>query len=183
MKGKVSGRTSHPTHLSSLEPQPFFRVGIGNDLHRLAPGRKLVLGGVTIPFKLGPVGHSDGDVLVHALCDALLGAAALGDIGQLFPNTSPRWRNASSLLFLRHVWRLLDKAGWRIVNVDATVGLERPKLGPFIRQMRARLAACLSIEPRQVSIKAKTGEALGAIGRGEAVRADAIALLEMVSKA
>jgi len=154
------------------------RVGIGNDLHRLAEGRKLILGGVRIPFDRGPVGHSDGDVLAHAICDALLGAAHLGDIGRHFPNTSPQWKNASSLLFLRHVRRLLDAAGYSIVNIDATVGLERPKLAPHIPPMEKKVAAALGLKPGQVSVKAKSGEGLDAVGRGEAIRADAVALIQ-----
>ena len=118
-----------PADVSQLYPR-WYRMGIGNDIHRLAEGRKLILGGVHIPFDKGPVGHSDGDVLAHAICDALLGAARLGDIGRHFPNTSPEWKNASSLLFLRHVRQLLDAAGYSIINIDATVGLERPKLAP-----------------------------------------------------
>jgi len=153
------------------------RVGIGNDLHRLAPGRKLVLGGVRIPFDRGPVGHSDGDVLIHAICDALLGAAALGDIGRHFPNTSPRWKDASSLLFLNHVRRLLADAGYGIVNIDATVGLERPKLASYIPRITRKLASALGIKAGQVSVKAKSGEGMDAVGRGEAIRADAIVLL------
>ena len=121
-------------HVPPLPPAEH-RVGYGNDLHRLAEGRKLILGGVRIPFDKGPVGHSDGDALAHAICDALLGAACLGDIGRHFPNTSPQWKNASSLLFLRHVRELLDAAGYSIVNIDATVGLERPKLAPHIARM------------------------------------------------
>lgn len=158
--------------------QHSYRVGIGNDIHRLAAGRKLVLGGVKIPFDKGPVGHSDGDALAHALCDALLGAAALGDIGRHFPNTAPRWRNASSLLFLRHTRKLLAQAGYTILNIDATVGLERPKLSPHIPHMIQKVATALGIKPGQVSLKAKTGEGLGSVGRSEAIRADAIALLE-----
>ncbi len=175
-----SGRPS--IHNSAFIIQNSFRIGIGNDLHRLAPGRKLILGGVRIPFEKGPVGHSDGDALAHAICDALLGAAALGDIGRHFPDTSPQWRNASSLLFLRHVRQLLDRAGYAIVNVDATIGLERPKLAPHIPRMAKKIAAALGIKPWQVGVKAKTGEGLGAIGRGEAVRADAIALLRSARK-
>ena len=155
-----------------------FRVGIGNDLHRLADGRKLILGGVRIPFDKGPVGHSDGDVLAHAICDALLGAARLGDIGRHFPNASPQWKNASSLLFLRHVRQLLDAAGYSIVNIDATVGLERPKLAPHIPSMEKKVAAALALKPGQVSVKAKSGEGLDAVGRGEAIRADAVALIQ-----
>jgi len=154
------------------------RVGIGNDLHRLADGRKLILGGVRIPFEKGPVGHSDGDVLAHAICDALLGAARLGDIGRHFPNTSPQWKNASSLLFLRHVRQLLASAGYRIINIDATVGLERPKLAPHIPAMEKNVAAALALKPGQVSVKAKSAEGLDAVGRGEAIRADAVALIQ-----
>ena len=153
-------------------------IGIGNDIHRLEPGRKLILGGVRIPFAKGPAGHSDGDALVHAIADALLGAAAMGDIGRHFPDTSPKWHNASSLLFLRHIRMLLDRAGLAIVNVDSTVGLERPKLAPHIPRMQRKIASALGIKPAQVSVKAKSGEGLDAVGRGEAVRADAIALLE-----
>jgi 2-C-methyl-D-erythritol 2,4-cyclodiphosphate synthase len=154
-------------------------VGIGNDLHRLAPGRKLILGGVHIPFDQGPVGHSDGDVLAHAICDALLGAARLGDIGRHFPNTAPRWKNASSLLFLRHVRELLEAGGYQIVNIDATVGLERPKLAPHIDVMEKKVAQALALKAGQVSVKAKSGEGLDAVGRGEAIRADAVALIQV----
>lgn len=157
------------------------RVGIGNDIHRLADGRKLIIGGVHIPFEKGPVGHSDGDVLAHAICDALLGAAHLGDIGRHFPNTSPQWKNASSLLFLSHVRELLDAAGYRIVNVDATVGLERPKLAPHTSAMEKKVAAALGLKPEQVSVKAKSGEGLDAVGRGEAINSVAIALIQAVS--
>jgi 2-C-methyl-D-erythritol 2,4-cyclodiphosphate synthase len=153
------------------------RAGIGNDLHRLIPGRKLILGGVRIPFAKGPAGHSDGDALAHAVCDALLGAAALGDIGRHFPNTSPEWRAVSSLLFLRQVRKLLRDAGYAIVNVDATVGLERPRLSPYIPRMQKKLARALGLSEGEVSVKAKTGEGVDALGRGEAVRADAVALI------
>jgi 2-C-methyl-D-erythritol 2,4-cyclodiphosphate synthase len=155
-----------------------YHVGIGIDLHRLARGRRLVVGGVVIPFEKGPVGHSDGDALAHALVDALLGAAALGDIGQHFPDSSPKWLNTSSLVLLRHVRKLLKRGGYSIVNIDATVGLERPKLAPYIPRMRKKLAVALGIETRQVSVKAKTGEGLDAVGRGEAVRADAVAMIQ-----
>lgn len=154
------------------------RIGFGNDVHRLEAGRKLILGGVRIPFEMGSAGHSDGDALAHAVCDALLGAAALGDIGTHFPDTSPRWHNASSLAFLRHARVLLQKSGYRIVNLDATVGLERPHLRPHIPLMRKRLAQALGISVDQVSVKAKTGEGKDAVGRGEAIRAEAIALVE-----
>ncbi|MGH9402014.1 MAG: 2-C-methyl-D-erythritol 2,4-cyclodiphosphate synthase [Terriglobia bacterium] len=156
------------------------RVGIGNDLHRLIAGRKLIVGGVRIPFEKGPAGHSDGDVLSHAICDALLGAAALGDIGRHFPDTSSEWCNASSLVFLRRVRQMLDEAAYRIVNLDVTIGLEQPKLAPHVAAMRAKVARALGIGIEQVSVKAKTGESLGAIGRGEAIRADAVALIELI---
>lgn len=154
------------------------RIGIGNDVHRLAPGRKLILGGVRVPFEKGPVSHSDGDALAHAVTDALLGAAALGDIGRLFPNTSRRWKNASSLEFLRRAREMLARAGFRVVNVDASVSLERPKLAPHIPRMKKRLAAALGLRPEQISVKAKTGEGLDAVGEGRAIRCDAIALIE-----
>lgn len=166
-------------HKSQFTIHQSFRVGIGNDIHRLAPGRKLILGGVRIPFKKGPVGHSDGDALAHAVCDALLGAAALGDIGTHFPNSSSKWRNVSSLLFLRHTRRLLRQAGYAIVNVDSTIGLERPKLAPYILRMRKKLAAALGIRVEQISVKAKSGEGVDAVGRGEAIRADAVGLLRI----
>ena len=171
--------TSRSIQNSEFRIQNFFRVGIGNDIHRLAPGRKLILGGVRIPFEKGPVGHSDGDALAHAVCDALLGAAALGDIGRHFPDSSPKWRGVSSLLFLRHARKLLEQAGFTIVNVDATIGLERPKLAPHIPLMRAKVARALGLKPEQVSVKAKTGEGVDAVGRGEAIRADAIVLIRV----
>jgi len=181
-RGRESSSTgAHLTPLPAGRPPSVslaYRVGLGNDLHRLAKGRKLILGGVHVPFDQGPVGHSDGDVLAHAICDALLGAARLGDIGRHFPNTSPQWKNVSSLLFLRHVRALLDAAGFSIVNIDATIGLERPKLAPHIPPMEAEVAAALGIAPAQVSVKAKSGEGMDAVGRGEAVRADAVALLQ-----
>jgi len=156
------------------------RTGLGNDLHRLVAGRKLVLGGVHIPFAKGPAGHSDGDALAHAICDALLGAAALGDIGRHFPNTSPKWRGVSSLVLLRHVRGLLQNAGFAVVNVDATVGLERPKLSTHIARMQEKLAEALGLGAGHVSVKAKTGEGVDAVGRGEAVRADAVALIAKI---
>src|SRR5438067_3559336 len=142
-RSKVSSASLHPVpfnvqtssfklHPSPFTPYPLLRVGLGNDVHQLVRGRKLILGGVRIPFEKGPLGHSDGDALAHAITDALLGAAALGDIGRHFPDTSPRWRNASSLIFLREARRLAARAGFSIVNVDATVELERPKLRAFI---------------------------------------------------
>jgi 2-C-methyl-D-erythritol 2,4-cyclodiphosphate synthase len=157
---------------------PMTRTGIGYDLHRLAEGRKLILGGVVVPFEKGPVGHSDGDALAHAICDALLGAAGLGDIGTHFPDTDPKWKGVSSLLFLEHTRKLLVERGFRIAHIDAVVVLERPKLGPHFPAMRAALAKALGIDPAQINLKAKTNEGFGEIGRGEAIAAHAIATLE-----
>ena len=152
--------------------------GIGYDLHRLAAGRKLVLGGIEVPFEKGPVGHSDGDALAHAICDALLGAAGLGDIGTHFPDTDPKWKGAHSLRFLEHVRGLLAERRLRIMHLDAIVITERPKLGPHFAAMREALAQALGIEASRINLKAKTNEGVGAVGRGEAIAAQAIATLE-----
>ena len=151
------------------------RSGIGYDLHRLAAGRKLMIGGIEVPFDKGSVGHSDGDVLAHALCDALLGAASLGDIGTHFPDTDPKWKGAASLLFLEHTRKLLDERQLRISHLDAVVICERPKLGPHFPAMRAALAKSLGIAEEQINLKAKTNEGTGEIGRGEAIAAHTIA--------
>jgi len=153
------------------------RIGTGYDIHRLVEGRKLVLGGVGIPFEKGLLGHSDSDVLTHAVCDALLGAAALGDIGTHFPDSDPRWAGASSLEFLAHVVELVAEKGYRVANIDATVLAERPKLMPYVQLMRERLAPVLRIDVDQVNIKAKTNEGLESVGRGEAMAAQAVALI------
>jgi 2-C-methyl-D-erythritol 2,4-cyclodiphosphate synthase len=153
------------------------RIGVGYDLHRLQSGRPLILGGVHIASDCGPVGHSDGDALAHAICDALLGAAGLGDIGTHFPDTDPRWQGASSLLFLQHIRGLLERHNLRIAWIDAVVILERPRLGPHFPAMRQALAGALGIRPEQVNLKAKTHEGVGELGRGEAVAAQAVALL------
>ena len=149
--------------------------GIGYDLHRLVEGRKLMIGGIEVPFDKGSQGHSDGDVLSHALCDALLGAAGLGDIGTHFPDTDPKWKGASSLLFLEHASKLLADRRLRIVHLDAIVICERPKLGPHFPAMRAALAKALGVTSDQINLKAKTNEGTGEIGRGEAIAAQAIA--------
>ena len=156
------------------------RIGTGYDIHRLVEGRKLVLGGVGIPFEKGLLGHSDSDVLTHAICDALLGAAALGDIGTHFPDSDPRWAGVSSLEFLAHVVELVSQKGYRVANVDATVMAERPKLMPYVQAMRERLASVVQIDVDQVNIKAKTNEGLESVGRVEAMAAQAVVLL-MVS--
>jgi len=154
------------------------RIGQGYDVHALVAGRKLVVGGVTIPFEKGLAGHSDADVLIHAVCDALLGAAALGDIGRHFPDSDPKYRNADSRAFLREVGRKIRDAGFSIANLDATIIAQAPKMALHIGAMVANLAADLEIRPDQVNVKAKTAERLGAIGRGEGIAAEAIALLE-----
>jgi len=153
------------------------RIGVGYDIHRLVEGRKLVLGGVEIPFEKGLLGHSDSDVLTHAICDALLGAAALGDIGTHFPDSDPRWAGASSLEFLSRVVELVTQKGYRVANVDATVMAEWPKLMPYVQMMREKLASVLQIDVDQVNVKAKTNEGLESVGRGEAMAAQAVALL------
>ena len=155
------------------------RAGIGYDLHRLAEGRKLILGGIELPFHKGPVGHSDGDALAHALCDALLGAAGLGDIGTHFPDTDPKWKGASSLRFLERVRELLAEYRFQIVHIDAVVILEKPKLGPHFPAMREALAKSLGIQTSAINLKAKTNEGVDAIGRGEAIAAQAIVTLEL----
>lgn len=154
------------------------RAGIGYDLHRLAEGRKLVLGGIEVPFHKGPVGHSDGDALAHAICDALLGAAGLGDIGTHFPDTNPKWKDVSSLRFLERIRELLAEKGLHISHIDAVVITEKPKLGPHFPAMREALAMSLGISTSAINLKAKTNEGVDAIGHGEAIAAQAIVILE-----
>jgi 2-C-methyl-D-erythritol 2,4-cyclodiphosphate synthase len=149
--------------------------GIGYDLHRLVEGRKLMIGGVEVPFDKGSQGHSDGDVLCHALCDALLGAASLGDIGTHFPDTDPKWKGAASVLFLEHAAKLLKDRRLRIVHIDAIIICERPKLGPHFPAMRAAIGKALGIPTDAINLKAKTNEGVDAIGRGEAIAAQVIA--------
>jgi 2-C-methyl-D-erythritol 2,4-cyclodiphosphate synthase len=156
-----------------------FRVGQGYDVHALVPGRRLVIGGVEIPFGRGLLGHSDGDVLLHAIADALLGAAALGDIGKLFPDSDDRYRGADSRVLLKSAAERVREAGWRIENVDATVIAERPKIAPYVEAMRAAIASCCGLEATAVSVKGKTSEKLGAVGRSEGIAAQAVALLVM----
>ena len=153
------------------------RCGIGYDLHRLAEGRKLIVGGIELPFDKGPVGHSDGDVLVHAMCDALLGAAGLGDIGTHFPDTDPKWKGANSLLFLGRVKKLLDEKNFVIEHIDAVVITEKPKLGPHFSKMRDAMAEAMGIAREKIHLKAKTNEGVDAIGRGEAIAAYVVATL------
>lgn len=154
-----------------------FRIGHGYDVHRLTEGRRLILGGVEIPYSKGLLGHSDADVLLHAIADALLGAAALGDIGLLFPDTDPAYRGADSRELLREVMRRVSAAGYRVGNVDATILAQAPKLRPFIDAMRAQIRLVLEIEPSRVGLKATTEEGLGFTGAGEGIAAHAVVLL------
>jgi 2-C-methyl-D-erythritol 2,4-cyclodiphosphate synthase len=154
-----------------------FRVGQGFDVHRLVPGRPLRLGGLTIPYDRGLAGHSDGDCLLHAVCDALLGAAAAGDMGVHFPSRDARWKDASSLVFVEEVRRIVQDRGFAIVNVDTTVVAQAPVLAPHLAEMRAQLSRSLALDPQVVSVKAKSTDGLGAIGNGEGIAAFASALL------
>ena len=154
------------------------RIGHGYDVHRLVEGRRLILGGVDIPWEKGLLGHSDADVLVHAIMDALTGAARLGDIGKLFPDTDPAYAGISSVKLLREVGRLLGEKGFEIVNIDATLLAQAPKVGPYRPQMAANVAEALAIDPEQVNIKATTEEGLGFTGDGSGMAAHAVVLLE-----
>ncbi|MBX3288646.1 MAG: 2-C-methyl-D-erythritol 2,4-cyclodiphosphate synthase [Acidobacteria bacterium] len=153
------------------------RIGFGSDIHRLVPDRPLIIGGVSIDSDLGADGHSDADVLLHAVTDAILGALALGDIGTHFPPSDERWRNAESMVFLRFAVGLMKEAGYTVANLDSTVHLERPKLRPFIDEIRRQLADAIEVEINCVSVKAKTGEGVDAVGKREAIRADCVILL------
>jgi 2-C-methyl-D-erythritol 2,4-cyclodiphosphate synthase len=155
-----------------------YRIGIGHDTHRLAEGRPLVLGGVSVESERGAEGHSDADALAHAVTDAVLGALCEGDIGMHFPDTDPRWKDADSMQLLARVMWLAGERGFRVVNVDANVLLERPRLRPHVQEMRRRLAEVLSVEVECVSVKAKTGEGLDAVGAGRAVTVQAVVLLQ-----
>ena len=154
------------------------RIGHGFDAHRLVAGRKLVLGGVDVPSETGALGHSDADVLAHAISDALLGAAALGDLGGHFPDTDERFKDANSLELLGHCGSEIQRAGYRIANIDATIVVQQPRLAPYIEQMRDRIAGRLNLSPSQVSVKAKTSEGMGYTGDGSGIAAFAAALLE-----
>jgi len=154
------------------------RIGLGRDLHRLIESRPFLLAGVRLPSSKGEAGHSDGDVLAHAVIDAILGAAALGDIGEFFPPNDPKWKDADSMELLRQSWARVKAAGWRMVNLDCCVICETPKVLPFREKIRANLAAVLEAAPEAVFVKGKTGEGLGPIGEGSAVEAEAVCLLE-----
>lgn len=154
------------------------RVGMGYDVHKLVEGRKLILGGVEIPYEKGLLGHSDADVMLHAVMDALLGAAALGDIGLHFPDTDPKYKGASSIKLLEHVGRLLEENGYVIENIDATIIAQRPKMRPHINQMRENMAKALKIDVDQINVKATTEEGLGFTGSGEGISSQAICAIE-----
>jgi 2-C-methyl-D-erythritol 2,4-cyclodiphosphate synthase len=156
------------------------RIGQGFDIHALVTGRKLIIGGVEIPYERGLAGHSDADVLLHAICDALIGAAGLGDIGTHFPDTDPRYRGADSRELLRQVGGLIRLEGLHVLNIDTTIIAQAPKMAPHIAQMRQNIAVDLGMEAGRVNVKAKTAERLGTLGRGEGIAAEAIALLEPI---
>ena len=157
------------------------RIGQGWDSHRLAPGRPLILGGVRVPSEFGLEGHSDADVLSHAITDAILGAAALGDIGMHFPDSDPKWKGSDSLVFLRHARQLAEARGYRIVNVDSTIILERPRLRDYREAIRNKVAETLGVDPSRVSLKFKTAERLGPVGEGRSAESQAIVALEAAS--
>ena len=159
---------------------PQFRIGTGYDVHRLVEGRNLVLGGVKIPFEKGTLGHSDGDALTHAIADAILGALALGDIGQHFPDTAPEFEGVYSIDLLKHVASLIKEKDFVVFNVDSTLILQRPKVMGYIPEMRQKLAEALEISPERVSVKATTTEGMGMTGNGEAVAAQAVCLLSKI---
>lgn len=154
-----------------------FRIGFGTDIHRLIEGRPLIIGGVAIESELGADGHSDADVLLHAITDALLGALALGDIGTHFPNDEPRWQNAESTIFLKYAHGLIKERGYSLANLDCTIDLERPRLRPHIDAIRHNIAAALEADIAQISVKAKTGEHVDAVGELRAIRAQAVVLV------
>ena len=153
------------------------RIGIGYDVHRLVPDRELILGGVRIEYKLGLLGHSDADVLLHAIMDAILGAAALGDIGKHFPDTDPAYKGASSIRLMEHVRELVQEEGFRVGNVDAVIIAQKPKMRPYIDEMRQNIADALGVEPSRINVKATTEEGLGFTGSGEGISAQAVCLL------
>jgi len=154
-----------------------YRIGLGHDIHRLVANRPLILGGVTIPHDRGLEGHSDADVLLHAVTDALLGAAGLGDIGEHFPNDDPNWKDADSQRFVKEALRAVREQGWTIGNLDCTIWAERPQLTPYKPAIKQRLAELLEIDPVQINVKAKSGERVGPVGREEAITADAVVLV------
>lgn len=161
----------------SEKERMIMRIGMGYDVHRLVPGRDLILGGVTMDYEMGLLGHSDADVLLHAIMDALLGAAALGDIGKHFPDTDPAYKGASSIRLMEHVRELIRREGFSVENVDATIIAQRPKMRPYIDQMRKNIARALDVELSRINVKATTEEGLGFTGTGEGISAQAVCLL------
>jgi 2-C-methyl-D-erythritol 2,4-cyclodiphosphate synthase len=153
------------------------RIGQGVDIHRLVPGREFWLGGILIPHEKGALGHSDADVLLHAICDALLGAAGLNDIGHHFPDTDMQWKGADSKILLKHVFQMINKEGWQIGNIDVSLLLEKPKIAPYLKPMREIIASILDIDTNAISIKATTNEKMGYVGREEGVTSFAVALI------
>lgn len=154
------------------------RVGLGYDIHQMVEGRKLILGGVEIKHDKGSKGHSDGDALLHAITDALLGAAGLGDIGEYFPDTDPKWKNADSGKLLKEAFKIVRRRGWEVENIDCNIIAQAPKIKPYKSQMEARIASLLEIETRRVNVKAKTNEGMDAVGRMEAIATQAVVLLK-----
>lgn len=159
-----------------------FRIGQGFDVHQLTEGRPLIIGGVTIPYEQGLLGHSDADVLLHAVSDACIGAIGEGDIGKHFPDTDPEFKNADSALLLKHIWGLVKEKGYSLVNTDCTIIAQKPKMAPYIDQMKKRMAELLEAKPEQINVKATTTEKLGFTGRGEGIAAQAVVLLQAINK-
>ena len=154
------------------------RIGLGYDVHPLSEGRRLMLGGIEVPYKLGAEGHSDADVLLHALVDALLGAVAAGDIGHYFPDTDPKYKDISSAILLQETWKMIQDRGYELVNLDAVIQIERPRLAPYIERISEHIATLMSVSREQVSVKATRGEGLGFVGRGEGIAAQVIIMIE-----
>lgn len=173
----MAGRTISGGDNAAMNPLPSLRIGEGWDTHQLVTGRPLILGGITIPHTHGLLGHSDADALAHAITDALLGAAALGDIGKLFPDTAAEFKGADSMVLLAEAYRRVREAGWQLVNLDATIVAQAPKIAPHIPAMRERLAAVLGVDAGQLNVKAKTAEKMGPVGEGRAIEARAVCLL------
>jgi 2-C-methyl-D-erythritol 2,4-cyclodiphosphate synthase len=158
-----------------------FRIGQGFDVHQLTEGRPLIIGGITIPYEKGLLGHSDADVLLHTVADACLGAIGEGDIGKHFPDTDPNFKDADSAKLMEHVWQLVKNKGYELVNADCTIIAQKPKMAPYIEQMRVRIAELLETEPEQINVKATTTEKLGFTGRGEGIASQAVILLKKVN--
>ena len=172
----IAGRAER-IPVSQMAAAPPVRIGFGHDTHRLGPDRPLILGGVDVPFDRGLIGHSDADVLLHAVTDSLLGALSLGDIGEWFPNTDSQWEGADSAVFVTEAAKAIRDRGWQIANLDCTIFAEKPKLSPYKNEIASNVASLLAVESDCVSVKAKTGENVGPIGRGESISAEVVVLL------